>query len=273
MWTADLQWYQKEKSWSANSLWEQLSWIFLFKHSLDFFPLSYKPFFFHIRGFSLALPSSKSHRESAAPSTYPALQSRGISNISVISIKPCMAKYTWWLQNFSMWPGNFNTTASAGSSKRQSFCYLLCFFQRKKGFVACSRAFSPPVFTPPSQYHTHLIQQKQMRCELLQRWMPAARGAVLQLYCPTTKTLCRKGVDAGSISDRVIWSNSNKKKELCFYLLCFYLLPHHNHFLAWLLCNHKINGKPLTFHSVKMYSTSGIETGERISDGISSKKM
>lgn len=64
-----------------------------------------------------------------------------------------------------------------------------------------------------------------------------------------------------------------KKKELCFYLLCFYLLPHHNHFLAWLLCNHKINGKPLTFHSVKMYSTSGMETGERISDGICSKKM
>lgn len=196
-------------SWAESSF-LNIHWIF--------FPSVISPFFFHIRGFSLALPSSKSHRESAAPSTYPALQSRGISNISVIPIKHCMAKYTWWLQNFSMWPGNFNTTASAGSSKRHS---LLCFFQRKKGFVAHSRAFPPPVFTPPSQYHTHLIQQKQMRCEPLQRWMPAIRGAVLQLCCPTTKTLCRKGVDAGSISDRVIWSNSNKKKGALFLSFMF----------------------------------------------------
>lgn len=45
------------------------------------------------------------------------------------------------------------------------------------------------------------------------------------------------------------------------------------HFLAWLLFNHKINVKPLTFHSVKMYSTSGMETGERTSDVICFQKI
>lgn len=128
-----------------------------------------------------------------------------------------MVKHTWWPQNFSMWPGNFNTTASAIASERHSFCYLLCFFfQRKKGFAARSRAFSPPVFRPPSQYHTHLIQQKQMRCEPSQSWMPAARGAALQLCCPATKIFCRKGVDAGSISDRVISNSSNRKRRTVF---------------------------------------------------------
>lgn len=145
---------------------------------------------------------------------YPALQSRGISKISALSIKHCMGKCTEWVQNFSTWPGNFNTTASAISSKRDSFCYLLTlgFFQRRNGFAAHSRAFPPP-FTPPSQYHTPLIQQKEVRCEPSQGWMPAARGAVLQLCCPATKT-CRKGVDGGSISDRVTSSNSNKKGVL-----------------------------------------------------------
>lgn len=45
------------------------------------------------------------------------------------------------------------------------------------------------------------------------------------------------------------------------------------HFLAWLLFNHKINVKPLTSHSVKMYSTSSMENGERISDAICSKSI
>lgn len=60
----------------AESSFLNIHWIF--------FPPVISPFFFHIRGFSLALPSSKSCGESAAPSTYPALQSKGISKITVL---------------------------------------------------------------------------------------------------------------------------------------------------------------------------------------------
>ena len=81
------------------------------------------------------LPSSKSCRESAAPSTQPTLQSRGISKISVVSVKHCLVKYMWWLLNFSIRPGKFNTTASATSSKRHTFWHLLCFVKGRKGLL------------------------------------------------------------------------------------------------------------------------------------------
>lgn len=140
-----------------------------------------------------------------------------------------MVKYMCWLLNFSMQPAKFNTTASAISSKRHTFWHLLCFFQRKKGFAAHSRALSIPVFALPAQYHTHLIQlyessrvvnppragcrlPRELRGNYSILWLKPSAGKVWMLVAFLTG----------------LFQAIKIKKEHFFYLSCFYLLSHHN---------------------------------------------
>lgn len=194
-WTADLQWYQKEKSWSANSLWEQLSWIFLFKHSLDFFPPQLQALFFHIRGFSLALPSSKSCTESAAAPSSPALQSRRISKTSVTSITHCMVKHTWWPHNFSMWPGNFNTTASATANERHSFCYslgFLGFFPKEKRVCCLFKCFLSSSFQTTFTISHTLDSTKADETWTLTELHASCQGSYIAIMLPCNQNLLQE---------------------------------------------------------------------------------
>lgn len=268
MWTADLQWYQKEKSWSATSLWEQLSWIFLFKHSLDISPPSYKPFFFHIRGFSLALPSSKSCGGSAAPSI--TLLSRAGGSVKSV---PYPSNIVWasaqngyrisapdleiLIQQQVLYP--VRETASV--------IYLLwVFFKGEMGLQPIQGLFLLLSHHLPNITHPWFNKRRwdvnphragcQLQGELCCNYaalQPKPAGKVWMLAASLTGLL------------QVI----QIKKECCFYLSCFYLPLHHNfttflhgfYLITKLMWNHWL-------HSVKMYSTSGMEAGERTSDVI-----
>lgn len=181
-----------------------------------FFPPVISPFFFHIRGFSLALPSSKSCGESAAPSTYPALQSTGISKITVL---------------LSAWPSTHDGYRIAACHMEiliqqqvlypvRDTAYVLLFFF----FFSKGRKGLMPVeglFLLQFSHHLHNITHTFFNKS---RWdvNPHRAGCQLpgELPCNYAALLPKPSAGKvwmlGSISDRVISSNPNKKRSTVF---------------------------------------------------------
>lgn len=152
------------------------------------------------------------------------LQSRGISKIHVIPIQHFTLSYLWWLLNFSMQPAKFTTTAKATPSKKHTFWHLLCFFFKgRKGLLPIWGLFLFQFHTTFTTPHTlDSAVPKQPWCEPSQPGELCRDHAALQPKPSAGKVWMLPAFLTG------LFQAIQIKKQHWFYLLCFYLLSHHN---------------------------------------------
>lgn len=149
------------------------------------------------------------------------------SVISVVFIQCCMVKYLWWILNFSMQCGKFNTTASAISSMRHTFRHFLCFSKEER--VCCP--FEGFLFQ--FSHYLHNTTYTWLNCtKAAVMWTLTELAAGCQGYCVAI-TLPR---DWNLLQERCgcwqhfwqLFQASQTRREHCFHLSCFYSLFHHN---------------------------------------------
>lgn len=101
-----------------------------------------------------------------------------------------MVKYTWWLQNFSMWHGNFNTAARAIPSKRDSFCNFFDFF-----FPEEERFWCPLKGFFSSSFHTTFTVSHTLNSTKAdEMWTLTELDASCQGSCVTIMLLCNQNL-------------------------------------------------------------------------------